>query len=173
MTPVLFPIFFLDSTVTSGYTVSRTFKRRICVNRDLEEAKKLLKEHSLAFAVVKDGQIVGTSVNKGVVDLLALVYNQGPALAGASLADKLVGKAVAAMVCQAGIRAVYTPLLSRPASDMLRRCDVPLAYDELVPMILSRDGKVRGPLEQLLLEVHDPAQAVDALRDFLKTHPMD
>ena len=143
------------------------------MNRDLEQAKKLLRERSLAFAVVKDGQIVGISVSRGVVDLLALLDNHGAALVGASLADKLVGKAVAAMVCQTGIRAVYTPLLSQPALDMLRCYDVPLEYDELVPMILSRNGKVRGPLEQLLLEVHDPAQAVEVLRGFLRTHATD
>jgi hypothetical protein len=141
------------------------------VNRDLEQAKKLLRERSLAFAVVKDERIVGISLEKGVTDLLALMDRQGAALAGASLADKLVGKAVAAMVCQAGIRAVYTPLLSRPALEMLQRYQVPLEYDELVPMILSHDGKVRGPLEQLLLDVHNPAQAIVALRDFFKTRP--
>jgi hypothetical protein len=141
------------------------------VNRDLEQAKKLLRERSLAFAVVKDERIVGISLEKGVTDLLALMDRQGAALAGASLADKLVGKAVAAMVCQAGIRAVYTPLLSHSALEMLQRYQVPLEYDDLVPMILSHDGKVRGPLEQLLLDVHNPAQAIVALRDFFKTRP--
>lgn len=142
------------------------------MNQDLEQAKRLLKELSLAFAVVKDGDVIGTSVGRGVVDLLALVDGRGPALAGASLADKLVGKAVAAMVCHTGIRAVYTPVLSLPAREMLQRHNVPLEYDELVPMILSRDGKVRGPLEQLLLEIHDPAEVVDALREFLESHSM-
>jgi hypothetical protein len=139
------------------------------VNQDLEQAKKLLRERSLAFAVVKDEKIVGISVEKGVIDLLALMDSQGAALAGASLADKLVGKAVAAMVCQADIRAVYTPVLSHPALEMLQRYGVPLEYDELVPMILSRDGKVRGPLEQLLLDIHNPAEAIVTLRDFFKT----
>jgi len=138
------------------------------VNQDLEQAKKLLKERSLAFAVVKDGEVIGTSVGKGVVDLLALMDSQGPALARASLADKLVGKAVAAMVCHTGIGAVYTPVLSRPALEMLQRHSVPLEYDELVPMVLSRDGQVRGPLEQLLLEIHDPTKAVAALCDFFE-----
>ena len=108
-----------------------------------------------------------------MVDLLALLDSHGAALVGASLADKLVGKAVAAMVCLTGIRAVYTPLLSRPALEMLRRYDVPLEYDELVPMILSNDGQVRGPLEQLLLDIHDPAEAVVALREFLKARFMN
>lgn len=142
------------------------------MNQDLEQAKKLLKERSLAFAVVKDGEVIGTSVGKGVVDLLALVDNHSPALAGASLADKLVGKAVAAMVCHTGIKAVYTPVLSRPALEMLQRRGVSLEYDDQVPMILSRDGKVRGPLEQLLLEIHDPAKAVETLRDFLEARSM-
>jgi hypothetical protein len=142
------------------------------VNQDLERAKDLLREHALAFAVVKDGKVIGTSVGKGVVDLLALVESQGPALVGASLADKLVGKAVAAMVCYTDIRGVYTPVLSRPALEMLRSHDVPLEYDELVPMVLSRNGKVRGPLEQLLLEIHDPIKAMAILRDFFGTRAM-
>jgi len=120
------------------------------VDRDLEQAKQLLKERSLAFAVVKEGEVIGTSVGKGVVDLLALVDSRGAALAGASLADKLVGKAVAAMVC-----------------------GVPLEYDELVSMVLSRDRKTRGPLEQLLVGIQDPDAAVDALRDFISRQTMD
>lgn len=139
------------------------------MNSDLKQAKKLLQERSLAFAVVKDGRVLGTSVGKGVVDLLALVDAGGPALAGASLADKLIGKAVAAMICHAGIRAAYTPVLSRAAQEMLARHRVPFEYDELVPAILSRDGAVRGPLEQLLLEIDDPARAVDAVRNFLQS----
>jgi hypothetical protein len=143
------------------------------LNKDLEQAKRLLRERSLAFAVVKDGEIIGISVAKGVVDLLALVDGEGASLAGASLADKLIGKAVAAMVCYTGIKAVYTPVMSRPALEMLQRYDVPREYDELVTMILSRDGKIRGPLEQLLLETGDPAEAVDALRDFLRDRSMN
>jgi hypothetical protein len=139
------------------------------MNPDLEQARQLLREKSLAFALVKDGRVLGTSVGKGVVDLLALVDAQGPALVGACLADKLIGKAVAAMICHVGIRAAYTPVLSRAAQEMLARHRVPLEYDQLVPMILSRDGTVRGPLEQLLLEIDDPARAVDAVRDFLKS----
>jgi len=155
-----------------GYTLSRILNWRRSVNQDLEQAKRLLKERSLAFAIVKEGEVIGTSAGKGVVDLMTLVDSKGPVLAGASLADKLVGKAVAAMVCCTGIKAVYTPVLSQAAQKMLQTCGVPLEYDELVPIILSRDGKVRGPLEQLLLEIHDPAKAVTALRDFLKNHSM-
>ena len=146
---------------------------RMLLNKDLEQAKQLLVEQSLAFAVVKDGEVIGTGVAKGVIDLLALVDSRGAALAGASLADKLIGKAVAAVVCHTGIKAVYTPVMSRPALEMLQQHDVPLEYDELVTMILSRDGKMRGPLEQLLLETHDPAKAVVALRDFLKARGMN
>ena len=138
------------------------------MNRDLEQAKKLLLEDSLAFIVINNGQIIGTSVGKGVVDLLALVESQAAKLTGASLADKLVGKAVAAMVCHVGIKAVYTPVISRAALEMLRQHNIRPEYDELVPMILSRDGVMRGPLEQLLLEINDPAQAVAVVSDFLK-----
>ena len=143
------------------------------MDRDLEQAKQLLKERSLAFAVVKEGEVIGTSVGKGVVDLLALVDSRGAALAGASLADKLVGKAVAAMVCHCGIKSVYTPVLSCPALQMLQHYGVPLEYDELVSMVLSRDRKMRGPLEQLLLGIQDPDAAVDALRDFISRQTMD
>lgn len=137
------------------------------MNQDLEQAKKLLKERSLAFAVVKDGEVVGTSVSEGVADLLALMESKGATLAGASLADKLVGKAVAAVVCHMDIKAVYAIVLSHSALEMLQRHDVPLEYNELVPMILSRDRKVRGPLEELLLDIQDPDEAVAALGDFL------
>jgi len=143
------------------------------VNRDLELAKRLLKERALAFVVAQDGQVIRTSVGKGVVDLLALIDAAGPALAGASLADKLVGKAVAAMVCHVGMRAVYTPVMSQPALDMLQAWGVSLEYDELVPMILTRDGKMRGPLEQLLLRVSDPTLAVAAVREFLQRQGME
>ena len=62
---------------------------------DLSQARQLLDSAKLAFVLVKDGQVIASGDDYGVRELLAAVDRLGPLARGASLADKIVGKAVA------------------------------------------------------------------------------
>ena len=134
---------------------------------DLEQAKHVRERDALAFVLVRDGEVLGSGANNGVGELLTAVDRLGPAARGASLADKVVGKAAAVIAVQAGIRAIDTVLASAAAVDVCARHGIPLHAATTVPLILNRRGDGPCPLEQLTLPCPDPTDSVARLREFL------
>ncbi|MBI4787909.1 MAG: DUF1893 domain-containing protein [Chloroflexi bacterium] len=135
---------------------------------DLELAKQALFADSLAFAIAKDGAILWTGRRDGIGELIQTVDELGTAAQGASLADKIVGKAVAMVARRAGIRAVYSPLASAAARDALAREHISLECDRLVPLILNKRNDGPCPMERLTMSISDPAEALAALREFIR-----
>ena len=88
---------------------------------------------------------------------------------GASLADKVVGKAVASIVAFAGIVAVNTWLASQTAEHFLNSQGIPMVATKRVPQILNRRGDGPCPLEKLTLMIDDPALAVAKMHEFIAT----
>lgn len=138
---------------------------------DLELAKERLRADSLAFVIAKNGAILRTGTRAGIGELLEATDALGDTAHGASLADKIVGKAVAMVARAAQIRAVYAPLASQSALDTLAADHITLEYDRLVPLILNKRNDGPCPMERLLLLVDDPREAVFALRMFIRPVP--
>jgi hypothetical protein len=136
--------------------------------KDLELAKQTLRSDSLAFAVVKDGEILHIGTRDGIGELIETFDNLGPNARGACLADRIVGKAVAMVARRAGLIAVYSPLASAAARDALALDNIPLECDHLVPLILNKRGDGTCPMERLTASIENPEQAVSALREFVR-----
>jgi hypothetical protein len=135
---------------------------------DLELAKQTYHASALAFVIVKDGGVLRTGTRDGIGELIEAVDALGDAAHGASLADRIVGKAVAMVARTARLRAVYSPLASQAALDALALDHIPLEYDRLVPLILNKRNDGPCPMERLTQPIHDPRQAVAALREFVR-----
>ena len=73
------------------------------------------EQHSL---VVANGDVC-TFDGRGVSDLYDLFKEDPGFLKGASLADKIVGKAAAALMALSEVREVYADVVSRPALDFI------------------------------------------------------
>lgn len=134
---------------------------------DLELARRMLERDALAFALVKDGTVLSVGKREGIGELLQAVNLLGERAQGASLADKIVGKAVAMVARSAGIRAVYGVLASQAARDALSVEQITFECDRLVPLILNKRNDGPCPMERLTLPLNDPNEAVNALRDFV------
>ncbi len=137
---------------------------------DVELARQALQRDALAFALVKDGMVLNTGEREGIGELLGAVDALGDGVRGASLADKIVGKAVAMVARAAGVRAVYATLASEAARAALAQDQIPLTYERLVPLILNKHNDGPCPMERLTLPLVDPREAVSALREFVRTH---
>ncbi len=134
---------------------------------DLELAKQKLHDDALAFAIVKDGAVLRTGTRDGIGELIESVDALGPLADGASLADKIVGKAVAMVVRSAHLQAVYSPLASIAARDALAKDHILLECDRLVPLILNKRNDGPCPMERLTMPIAVPDEAVSALRAWL------
>ncbi len=129
---------------------------------DLEYAKEVFRKKRLAFVIVKDKEILAESREKGVTPFLHTVQRKN--VEGASLADKVVGKAVAFLSVYAGIASVYTKVISSPAGEVFQDYDVHVEADEVVPMIKNRKGDDQCPIEKMILTCETPEEAYTVLK---------
>lgn len=129
--------------------------------KDLQYVKEEFKR-GLAFVIVRDGKLLAESREKGVAPFFYAVNTLD--MKGAVVADKVVGKAVAFLCVYAGISAVYTPLVSDPAGDVLQKYGVHLEADTGVPMILNARGDDQCPVEKMIINCDTPQEAYNALQ---------
>ena len=89
--------------------------------------------------VVANGAQIRTFDRRGVADLHALLTDGGEFLHGATVADKVVGKAAAALMLLGGVSEMHTEVISRPALDLLAGSGMRVGYEVGVPHVSNRD----------------------------------
>jgi hypothetical protein len=133
---------------------------------DLDLAKSLLGSEDVRFVLVKEGRVLHTSKAAGVKPLAQLLKQAGSSLAEASLADQVVGRAVALLAAYAHLAAVYGQRVSQSAIDEMKQQRIPLQYGESVPYILNRTSDGLCPFERSIAGITDPSQAIDILLNY-------
>lgn len=98
--------------------------------------------------VIAQGNDTRIFHKKGVNDLYELVCHHPAYLKGAYIADKVVGKAAAALMVMGGIKEVYTDTISLSALTLLRKAHIPVDFECLVPYIQNPDKTGWCPLEE-------------------------
>jgi len=131
---------------------------------DIERAKAYLKE-GYTLALCKEEEIY-TSKERGVKALLYF-YDEGLS-AGFSAADNVVGRGAAFLYALLGVKEVYAKVLSESAKDVLDKFSVPVTCEVLVPRIINRDKTGFCPIEEAVLKVQEPLQAVCAIKNRIK-----
>lgn len=134
----------------------------------LEKAKSILLSSASTIAVVSDGEVF-TSQERGVKPLLFLLKEKKEFLKGASVADKVIGKAAALLMVLGEIKEVHTLIISEPAIKVFEKHNIPCFYDKKVTRIVNRTGDGLCPMETLCLDVDEPQEAFQKITDFIKT----
>jgi len=132
--------------------------------KDLETAKMGLSERHLTLCVVKEGLVVFEGKTHGVLGFMEAVEKFKDGLDGASVADRVVGKAVALLCVYVNARAVYGATISRAARTLLEGNSVYVEWDSIVENILAADKSKTCPFEQLVDRIIDPAEAYRKLK---------
>ena len=131
---------------------------------DLENAKALLRS-GIFTCVLCQGSQIRTCMDQGVQPLVRLL-DEG-SFRGFSAADKVVGKATAFLYVLLGVEAVYTPVASEGAIQILTQHVIPLFYVLAVPAIFNRSRTGYCPMETAVRDINDPQQAYAAIVDTL------
>lgn len=97
--------------------------------------------------VVANGNVFRTFDGRGVADLYRLLREEPEFLRGAVVADKVVGKAAAALMLLGGVAELHTDIISGKAIELLHGSSLRYAYDLEVPHIINRTQDGWCPLE--------------------------
>lgn len=130
----------------------------------LSEAVRRLDEDDATFVAVRDGWIF-ISHDRGIAPIMKLLSEEEDALRGACVADNVIGKAAALLLCYAGIDRLYAKIISDHAIEALRNQSPAYEFGRSVPYIVNRAGNGMCPMEQLVLDISRPDEAYLVLKE--------
>lgn len=131
----------------------------------MEQIINLLQKENCS-CVIKNKEI-RTFHRQGVIDLYDLLKQESKFLKDASVADKVVGKAAAALMTLGCIKELYTYTISDLAYDILRDADITVKYERKVPVILNRTQQDWCPLEKLCYDETSTERILQIIEHFI------
>ena len=131
--------------------------------KDLIAVKENLKNHTIVL--VKNDKIY-ISDKKGISPMMDFI-EQGLNLNGFSVADIIVGKAVALLFVKEGIVGVFAKVISKAGLEVLNKHNIFTEYETLTDNIINRNGTDICPMEKTVLEIDDPEFAYEKLQETL------
>lgn len=136
-------------------------------------ARNKLLEGGYSCVLVKGGDIVMASYDKGIKSIFSKIVEDKNLLKNASMADKVVGKALALLSLFAGIKSIYGYIMSDHAKIVLENSGINVEYNEMVPYIINKDKTGQCFIEKLVSDIGDPEKAFNAISNFFKKGPSD
>jgi hypothetical protein len=135
--------------------------------KDLELAEKIIEEKSLTLVVVKEGNILFTSADRGIEPIYTAVTNFKEGLEGSGVADRVTGRA-AAILCRYGkIAEIHTDLISDEAIRIFKNSGIKYFYEEYSPYIKNRDKTDMCPVEKLAYGIDNPQELIQRISEFM------
>lgn len=136
--------------------------------KNIELAKTTLKDEGQSIVIVKDQAVIYKSKDSGIKPLLFAYQNNLEDLEGATVADKVIGKAAALLLAEAKISELYAELISEPALELLERAEIDVTYGLKVTNILNRDQTDLCLMEKLAKDENMAEPLVEKIVDFFK-----
>jgi hypothetical protein len=136
--------------------------------QDLETAKKQLHNKQLTLAIVKNGQVLFQTDSHRISGFIGAIEKFGTQLNGASVADRVAGKALALLCVYAGIVEVYAEVLSRKAKAVFEENKVAVEWKEIVDNVLDLNKIGVCPFEKVAADISDPKASYVAFKALLE-----
>jgi hypothetical protein len=139
------------------------------VMSELETAKSRLHEENLTLVIVKNGEVLFETSSHRISGFLGAIEQLGNKLEGASVADRVAGKAIALLCVYTGIRHVYAEFISRKAKVVFEENGILCEWNELVDNILDLNRSGVCPFEKAAADISDPESAYAAFKTLLQS----
>lgn len=137
------------------------------MNNGLDKIKDMLLEGSYTCVVLDRKNNIFVSDENGIIPLIRLAINTENDLREAYVADKIIGRAAAAIIVHVGIKECYAHLISETAIELLEENDIAYSYFKKCPTILNRDKSGICPMEKMTSGLSS-ALGYEVLLDFVK-----
>ena len=125
---------------------------------------EILKREQCSLVVENTAGEVTTYGKPGVRDLVWLLDNEPERLCGARVADKVIGRAAAALLVNGVVVAVHGEVMSRLALPLLEDAGIAVTWGELVDAIVVPAGDTRCRLEEIVAPAATSVEAEALLR---------
>ncbi len=135
---------------------------------DLELAKTQLYTKNLTLSIVKNGQILLETNSHRISGFIGAIEKFNGELKGASVADRVAGKAVALLCVYSGISRVYAEVLSEKAKAVFEGNGVEYEWKKLVDNVLDVNRAGVCPFETLAADISDPKDSYPKFKALLK-----
>lgn len=119
--------------------------------------------------VIRNGNDIRVFRERGVKDLYCLLNEDTEFLEGAFVADKVVGKAAAALMILGGVKQVYAGVISQPAYQLFQLSNVTVEFTSIVPYIINRTKTGWCPLENLCKNCITAQECFPLIKQFIET----
>ena len=129
----------------------------------LQKARQLLVQMQACCVGIREDGSVFFSKERGIKPLLLWLYEDVDYFRGATVADKVIGKAAALLFAYGGVGALHAQVVSEHALQALQVQAIPIEYAQKVEYIINRTGDGMCPMEKRVLEIHCPGEAYKIL----------
>ncbi len=129
----------------------------------LKKATDILS-YEKATLVAINGSDTYISHSRGVSPILDKIDEQPSFWNGASVADKVIGKAAAMLLSKYRVKEIHALLVSEKALEYLENKPIIITYDKAVPHIINRDKTDMCPMEKCVLNITDEDDAEKLIR---------
>jgi hypothetical protein len=99
---------------------------------------------------------------------LEAIDNCGDRLEGASVADKVAGKAIALLCAYAKIEEVFAAVMSRKAQAIFKKYNIVCHWNEIVENVLDASKTGICPFEKTAENISDPEKAYQSFKILLE-----
>ena len=127
--------------------------------RDLDLAKNRLLTKDMTLVIVKNGDLLFETKEHKIKGFFNAIETLGSSIKGASIADKVVGKAIALLCAYVKATSVYAFVLSQEAKKVFKKHHIFYEYSKIVKEILNLEKNHPCPFEMKARDMSDPREA--------------
>lgn len=133
---------------------------------NMENIKKMLHEGNHSLVIRTNTDEIFTFDGRGISDLLQLLHESPDLLGGAQVADKVVGKAAAALMILGGIKAIFADTISETALQLFASAapEVDVTYNNKVEYIINRTKTGWCPMELACKDATTPKECLGNIK---------
>lgn len=134
----------------------------------MERLKEILHSRNCS-CVVENRGAVRIFYNRGIKDLYTIYTTEPTLLCGAKIADKVVGRAAAALMILGGVECLYTDVISNLALDLLNNSSIKVSYNRSVPHIINRAQTDLCPMEKATRNIESLDDIFTEIDNFVRS----
>lgn len=130
-------------------------------------AREIMDKEELNFVLVSNKGTLKSHA-RGIMPIYENIKNKKDYFEGASVADRVIGRAAAILLIYGGIKDLYTDLISDKAIEILEETGVSLTYGSKVDDILNKDKTGPCPMENMSKDLPSAQVLIERIGDFFE-----